>query len=129
MWRHCRLLCETLTTTLFDFPDTEVTISWIPDSADFPRPPSNGYSTLQSTQQPQSTQLLTKAHPPTIAAIRHKGKLKALEEWEKIWLKDPRRNPAYRALHHPPSGQPPGIHDWHRKLCQTSLLHRLKTAD
>jgi hypothetical protein len=44
---------------------------------------------------------------PTIAALRRTAKLQALSEWEQIWLADPRRNPAYRALHHPPQARPP----------------------
>jgi hypothetical protein len=41
----------------------------------------------------------------------------------KFWLKDPRRNPAYRALHHPSSGKPPEFHGRHRRCGQTGVLH------
>jgi hypothetical protein len=31
----CRMICNTLATTLFNHPDTTISISWIPDSASF----------------------------------------------------------------------------------------------
>jgi hypothetical protein len=80
-----------------------VTISWIPGSTGFLplkcilEVTSNAAAMIDLTRQQP---------PPTIAALRHKAKLNALTEWEKIWLEDPCRNPAYCTLHHPPSGQP-----------------------
>ena len=118
----CRSICESLAFTLFDHPGTMVTISWIPGSIGFLplklilETASNAAATIDLTEQQP---------PPTIAALQHEAKLKALADWEEIWLKDLRRNPAYRALHHPPSGQPPeftsGIESFARPVFCTAL--------
>jgi hypothetical protein len=53
-----------------------------------------------------TTHLADQQPPPTIAAIKLSAKTKALVEWKEVWLTDSCQNPAYCALHHPPSGQP-----------------------
>jgi hypothetical protein len=40
-------------------------------------------------------------------ALQVLARHEALLEWEKVWREDPRSNPAYRALHHPPAFEPP----------------------
>jgi hypothetical protein len=51
---------------------------------------------------------------------------------KKGFLADPRWNPAYRALHHPPSGQPPdfvsGIEDFARPVFCTAIRLLTKHA-
>jgi hypothetical protein len=99
----CRSICESLAFTLFDHPNTMVTISWIPGSTGF-LPLKH---ILEIASNAAAMVDLTEQHPPpTIVALQHEAKLKALEDWEEIWHKDPHRSPVYHALHHPPLGQP-----------------------
>jgi hypothetical protein len=45
--------------------------------------------------------------PPTITALRDSARTKAFADWTQEWLDSPHRSPVYRALHQPPSSQPP----------------------
>jgi hypothetical protein len=66
-------------------------------------------------------------HPAaqSIAALRDDARGKVLTDWEQVGLKDPRRDPAYRALQHPSSGRPPefmqGIAGFSRPIFCTAI--------
>jgi hypothetical protein len=118
----CRTIRETLSTILFNHPNTNISIRWIPGTASF-HPlkrlleVATAAAAAVNPSDPQP--------PPTIAALKSAAKSCALQEWERVWLTDPRRNPAYRALHHPPSGQPPefisGIKSFARPVFCTAI--------
>jgi hypothetical protein len=118
----CRTVCDVLATTLFDNPISTVTISWIPGMGSFY--PLKRLPEI-ATRAAAATNSSDPQPPSTIAALKLDAKAVALKEWEQIWLKDPRRNPAYRALHHPPSGQPPdfvsGIENFARPIFCTAI--------
>jgi hypothetical protein len=100
----CRVVSKTLSNILFNHPNTSMSIKWIPGSARF-------YPLKRilevATEAAGTVDLTEQQPPPSIMALKHSAKLQALSEWEQVWLKDPCQNPAYQALHHPLSGQPP----------------------
>jgi hypothetical protein len=85
-------------------PDMTISIRWIP-----------GKMSFQPLERLQTLAVEATAHAvpdldlttPTPTALKIRAKQKALTEWEQVWLDDPCTNPAYRALHHPPSLEPP----------------------
>jgi hypothetical protein len=100
----CKVVCEIISTILFNHPNTTISISWIPGSTGFlPLKHLLDIATaMAAISDPTELQA-----PSTIAALKHKAKLDVLSEWEQIWLADPCCNPAYCTLHHPLLGQPP----------------------
>jgi hypothetical protein len=100
----CKAICESLAVILFNHPDTNISISWILGMTGIPllKCILEIASTAAAAVDPMGQDA-----PPTIAALREKAKCQALEEWKQLWLADPCQNPAYHALHHPPSGEPP----------------------
>jgi hypothetical protein len=118
----CKAVCELISTILFDHPGTTISVRWIPGSTSFLLlkhllEVATASAAASDPTEPQA--------PATIAALKQKAKLDALKVWEKVWLADPRHNPAYRALHHPPSGQPPdfisGIKSFARPIFCTAI--------
>jgi hypothetical protein len=100
----CKVICEQIASILFDHPNLTVSIRWIPGTASF--------LLLKCIVEVASTAAANigpaaQHTPPTMAALKQAAKLNALKEWEHSWLANPRQGPAYQALHHPPSGQPP----------------------
>jgi hypothetical protein len=100
----CKAICESLAVILFNHPDTNISISWIPGTTGIP--PLKHILEIASTTA-ATVDPMGQDTPPTIAALREKAKHQALEEWKQLWLADPRQNLAYHALHHPPLGEPP----------------------
>jgi hypothetical protein len=87
-------------TVVSDFPNRR----WVP-----------GKSSFRPFERLQAIAIEATAHTapdvaitaPTPEALRFSARRKALSDWEEVWLNDPRINPAYRALHHPPSFDSP----------------------
>jgi hypothetical protein len=100
----CKVICEQIATILFDHPNLTISIRWIPGTASFL--PLKRIIKVASTVA-ANIGLAAQHTPPTMAALKQAVKLNALKEWEHSWLADPCQGPAYRALHHLPSGQPP----------------------
>jgi hypothetical protein len=98
----CKAICKLLVMTLFKHLDMTVSISWIPRSANFI---PLKWILEKATAEVAAADLANCHTPCTIAVLKHEAKLQALTEWEQVWLRDPHRNPTYRALHHPSSGQ------------------------
>jgi hypothetical protein len=98
----CRRINKTLTTILFNHPNTTVSIRWIPGLASFH--PLKHILEVAIDAATNANPAIPQA-PLSIAALKQSAKLKSLEDWEKIWLADPHRNPAYHTLHHPQLGQ------------------------
>jgi hypothetical protein len=102
--KACRAVCDTIADILFTHGDTTLSIRWIPGHGSFL--PLKRLTEVASAAAGEAEQEPQPA-AATIAALQAGARTKSLENWEQIWLKEPRRDPAYRALHHPPSGEPP----------------------
>jgi hypothetical protein len=88
----CRMIRETLSTILFNHPNTNISIRWIPGTASFhPLKCLLEVATAAAT----AVNLTDPQPPPTIAALKSTAKSHALQEWEWVWLTDPCQNPAY----------------------------------
>jgi hypothetical protein len=102
--KACRMVCDTIANILFTHANTAVSIRWIPGHGSFHplkrlmEVASAAAAETEPDPQPQAAM---------IATLKADARAQSLADWEQIWLEDPRRNPAYRALHHPPSGEPP----------------------
>jgi hypothetical protein len=82
----CRMIGETLSTILFNHPNTNISIRWIPGTASF-----HPLKHLLEVATAAATAVnLTDLQPlPTIAALKSAAKSCALQEWEWVWLTDP----------------------------------------
>jgi hypothetical protein len=118
----CKAVCNNIADILFALPESTVAIRWIPGTGSFsPLKRLTEVARAAATAADPDAQ----PRPDTIAALRVLTRTKAVTEWEQVWQRDPRRNPAYRALHHPPSGAPPefiqGISDSARAIFCTAI--------
>jgi hypothetical protein len=102
--KACRAVCDTIADLLFTHEEASVSIRWIPGHYNF-----HPLKRLMEIATTTATEGEPEPQPAaaTIAALQANARNRSLSDWEQIWLKDPRRDPAYRALHHPPSGEPP----------------------
>ena len=102
--KACRAVCNTIADILFTHVNTTLSIKWIPGHGNF-----HPLKRLLEVATAAAREVEPDPRPPpaSIAALQADARARALTEWEQVWLNDPRRNPAYRALHHPPSGKPP----------------------
>ena len=118
----CKSICDTTADIHFTFPGTSMAIRWVPGSASF-----SPLKRLQEIALDAATAADPTHHPAakSIAALREDARRQVLSDWEQVWLKDPRRDPAYRAVQHPPSGQPPefmlGIAGFARPIFCTAI--------
>jgi hypothetical protein len=103
--KACRAVCNTVADILFTHEATTISIKWIPGHNKFH--PLNRLLEIATATAARETERAPQPAAATITALKVATRNKALTEWEEIWRKEPRRSPVYRALHHPPSGEPP----------------------
>jgi hypothetical protein len=102
--KACRAVCNTIAEVLFTHAEVVLSIKWIPGHSNF-HPLTRLVEVATSVAREAAPNL--QLTPTTVAALQAATVTKAISEWEQVWFKDPRQNPAYQALHHPLSGKPP----------------------
>jgi hypothetical protein len=100
----CKAICDTIMDLLATHPASTCTIRWIPGKASFLPLERLQNIAIDAAARAAPDLIIT---TPTIEALRVASRQQSITDWEQIWLDDPRTNPAYQALHHPPSGEPP----------------------
>jgi hypothetical protein len=100
----CKAICDTISDLLATHPASTCAIRWFPGTASF-LPLERLQNIAIDAAARTAPDLLIAA--PTVEALRVISRQEAFTDWEQIWHDNPRINPAYRALHHPPSNDPP----------------------